>query len=386
MQIADSTNAYGGWQINHLGNGIVTQGNPSTSSGSYLSGTPIMGQFGNSALDIFSDGTWNNSGRASGAWDNKQYLNQYAIDSTHSDRRTVYLLVGNVIRAVDLLWGQHNYPRVGTRDYTVSSLNTSMRGCASYHAARKELTILSYVSSGGSYNVITFQNVDFDTYPDPYVTLNRPEVVRVNSTVSLASNWGTNNNESYYNLKPTVTDNGKVYVTVMFTSSSLALYEFVRNGTTAVNATYVTALSITTSYGIESGGTYGQRRITSRDRTSVICFTPYYYYHCGCMAYMIDRTNNTYSTYSNTGSSVGHQPMPWKDNGWVFAHCGNGFASNYSGNLIAATYEKAPTGGFTQVGSTRYLPYHPGPNTTNYPGFTQVTDYDLLLPNNFGVK
>ena len=34
--------------------------------------------------------------------------------------------------------------------------------------------------------------------------------------------------------------------------------------------------------------------------------------------------------------------------------------------------------GFVQTGTNVYLPYAPVPNTTNYPGFTQVVDYAML--------
>ena len=369
----------------------VYSGTQSTASSSgtnnWVNSTNASGEFGNAMIDVYSDGTM---AAASARYNDtyvKHYLNAGAINSDHTNRRVVYILYSGVIRAVDRLYGSYNTPMSGTADFSVASLNGSMYGSASYHRVRKELTILSYSSSGGAYNVFTFQNVDFDLYPDPNVALNRPEVVRVNSTVSLSSNWAVNNAESYYNLKPVVTDNGKVYVSVFFTSNNFTLYEFTRSGTSAITATYVTQLGTTTSYGFDQGSPYyGQRTIISRDGTTVATFCPYYYYGSGIRCFMIDKTNNTYATYSNNSSSAGIQTLPHSDSGWKFAFCSNGYAGNWTGNYILATYGRSPTGGFQQTGTTQYFPYHTGPNTTNYPGFTQVVDYVLLPNNNYGPK
>lgn len=386
IQNNNSTYSYGSVLYNNV---TGTQSTPSSSgTSSYMNATNSIGEFGNALVDVYSDGTYGGSSRKSGSWNEKFYLNSYAINSDHANKRIVYLLIGNTFRAVDRLYGGYSYPMVGTADYTFASptVDSNMYGTASYHAARKELTILSYSSSGGQFNVYTFQNVDFNLYPNPAVALARPEVVRVNSTVSMASNWQTNNSESYYNLKPVVTDNGKVYVAVMFTSSSFRLYEFTRSGTSAVNATNVTTQSLTTSYGKEQGLYYGQYQQTSRDGTSVCLYCPYYYYGSGVRAYMIDKTNNTYTSYGYGDSSYGHQPMPFQNNGWVFIYNGNVYSSNYSGGYVAATYERAPTGGFQQTGSTQYFTQFTGPNTTNYPGWTPVVDYDLLPNNQYGPK
>ena len=375
----DSTHAYSEQHFWNLSGN--TQSNPSSSSGKWLQGTNYCGEFGNAIVDCYSDGTIN--GRASRhATDSvKDYLNACVINSDHANRRIEYILYSGVIRAVDRLYGTYAYPLENTADYSVSSLDSNMQGSASYHAGRKELVILSYVSSGGQFNVYTFSNVDFNAYPNPNVALNRPEVVRTNSTVTMSSNWNNNNTESYYNLKPVIVDNGNVYVSVMFSSNSFNLYRFTRSGTSGVTGTYLTQQNLTTSYGREQGIDYGQRTITSRDGTTVATFCPYYYYSCGISCYMINKTNGTYTTYGNTNSSFGIQIVPWLDNAWLFLYCGNGYAGNYGGNYVIASYIKdatTPSGSFQSVGSKYYFPYHTGPNTTNYPGFTQVVDYPLL--------
>jgi len=364
-----------------------TESNPASSgTDGWINGTNAAGEFGNASIDVYSDGTISNiySRYVSGTV--KHYLNACAINSDHSNKRMVYILYSGVIRAVDRLYGSYHVPMAGTSDFTVPSLSGSMQGSASYHTGRKELTIISYVTSSGSFNCFTYQNVDFNLYPDPYIALNRPEVVRVDATLSLASNWGTNNSESYYNLKPVTTDNGNVYVTVMFTSSNFTLYRFTRSGTSAITGTYVTQQSLTTSYGLDSGTAYGQRTITSRDGTTVLTFCPYYYYGSGIRSFMIDKTNNTYTVYGNSNTSYGLQPVPYGDNGWTYYYCGNGYAGNYPGSYILSVYGRAPGGGHFVTNSQKYFPYFTGPNTTNYPGYNQVVDYALLQDNPSGPK
>lgn len=357
----------------------------SNTTSTYMNATNACGEFGNACFDTYSDGTWGSARRSSSSQYNKHYLNQYAINSDHSNKRNVYLLANGYIYVVDRLYGNYNYALPGTSTYAISGLNSSMTGSASYNYARKELTILSYSSSGGAYNVITFQNVDFNLYPDPSIALTQAGVVRVNSTLTLPS-WSVNNGESYYNLKPVVTANGTVYVIVFFSSSSLTLYTFTRSGTSAVTGTYQQSLSTTTSYGLDQGFYFGQRQITSRDGTTVAIFCPYYYYGSGIECFMIDKTNNTYSYYQNNNSGYGFSCVPFGNNGWAFSYNGNSYASNYTGGSIYAVYTKNSSGGFTQTGSSIYYPQFPSPNTTNYPALTPVTDYMLLPGNTVGPK
>jgi hypothetical protein len=388
IQNVDGTYQYSGsiWESVYSG----TQSYPGSSGTStYVNSTNASGEFGNAMVDAYSDGTLSHIyGRTSDVGMSiKHYLNAHAINSDHLNKRIVYLLISGVIRAVDRLYGAYSPAMENTGDFSIPSVNGTMQGSASYHRKRKELTIVSYQSSGGSYNCFTYSNVDFDRYPDPYVALNRPEVTRVDATLSLASNWQTNDSESYYNLKPITTDNGNVYVTVMFQSTNFTLYRFTRSGTSAITATYITGQSLTTSYGKDQGIPYGQRQMTSRDGTSVATFCPYYYYGCGMRCFMIDKTNNTYTTYGTTDTSYGRQILPYGDDGWAFYYCGNLYSSNYSGTTIT-TYVRQYSGGHVQDGQNKngYWTYTTGPNTTNYPGFTQVVDYVMLPSNKYGPR
>jgi len=367
-----------------------TQSFPSSSTGNFLSSTISSGEFGNAMIDAYSDGTFSNIyARRANDTSVKHILNASAINSDHSNRRIVYILRSGAVRAVDRLYGSYNTPMDQTSDFVVSSLDGSMRGSASYHKVRKELTILSFVGSGGSYNCFTFSNVDFDAYPDPAIALNRPEVTRTNATLSLPS-WSTNDGESYYNLKPVVADSGNVYVSVMFTNSQFSLYRFTRSGTSAITATRLTATALFTggTFGGGSGVQYGQRTITSRDGTTVATFCPSYYYGAGIVCYMIDKTYDTYATYNVADSNYGYQCLPDGDSSWSFYYAANAYAQIYTGGYVIANFVRlgGPNGGFTNIGSTLYLPYFPIPNTTNYPGMTQVVDYVLLPPHLLGAK
>jgi hypothetical protein len=365
-----------------------TQTNPATlATGTFLNATNACGEFGNAMIDAYSDGTISNIRQRYNDTVVKHYLNASAINSDHSNRRIVYILFNGRVRAVDRLYGSWNTPMENTQDFVVSSLNATMQGSASYHKVRKELTILSFVANGGSFNCFTFSNVDFDAYPDPYVALNRPEVTRTNAALSLATSWAVNNNESYYNLKPIVTFNGTVFVSVFFTSSSLSLYSFTRSGTSAITATRVTTLGVLVqSYGLDQGSQYGQRTITSRDGTTVATFCPYYRYGSGIACYMIDKINNTYSTYLNTDTTFGVQIIPTGDSDWRFYYAGDARSGNYTASYLVAYYMKQNSGGFTDVNSRQYLPYFTGPNSTNYSGITQVVDYPMTPDNKYGPK
>lgn len=360
----------------------------SSATSNYMNATNASSALGNCMIDVFNDGTYMDNRCRNGSWNCKFFLGKYMIDSTHSNKRIAYLLIGNTFRAIDLLFGTSGYDLVNTNAIALANINPNMVGSASYNLSRKELVIISFSGSGGSFNVITYQNLDLDKYPNPAIAFARPEVVVVNSTVSLSSSWAINDNESYYNLKPILCNDGQIFVSVMFTSNKLALYKFTRNGTSAITATYIAGVVTSTTYSYATDVYYGQKSMTSRDGNSVITFCPYYYYGSGIAALMFNRINSTYYSYSATDSSYGYNVVPYKDNGWAFYYCGNGYASNYNGSYIAARYlldTAANASTFVNLG-TKFFNIFPYPNTTNYPAFTQVTDYNLLDSNTWGAK
>lgn len=385
VDFAGTTHMYGPSMM-FDGNRTGSQSVPSTAGTLwYINATNNHGEFGNASLDVYSDGSFGRCSRMSGNASNKQYLNAYAINSDVSDKRNVYIVYNGLLRCVDRLYGSYNSDKPGTLAYSVPGLIASMQGSASYNKARKELTFLSMVSPSGAYQIITYANVDLDAYPSPTAALTAAGVTITLASLSIPS-WNVNNAESYYNIKPIVSADGSIFISVMFTSSDFALFKVTRNGTTAVSATRQTTMSITTSYGLDQGFYYGQRQITSKDGTSVATFCPYYYYGAGIMCYMIDKTNNTFTTYTNTDTSSGYHCVPYKDSGWAIWFCGNAYASNYSGGYFASVYSRSTSNLLASIGATVYATHFTGPSTTNYPGMTQVTDYVLLPSTSYGVK
>lgn len=386
VNLVSSTYAYGSNSFFDGTSGNTSALASSNDTTNYLNGTNNAGEFGHAGIDIYSDGTWGRQQRTCGSTygQNKTYLNRCAIVSDHSDKRTAYILYGSSIIAVDRLHGGYPFSKQGTAAFVVSSLNGSMNGSGAYNNVRKELTILSY-NGVGSYNVITYTGVDFDAYPSPAAALAAGGVARVNSTVTIPS-WDVSDTESYYNPKIVVADNGDMWIAVQYAASNYRLYKATRSGTTTVTAVVQQSFSLSTQYGSASGVAFGQRSITSRNGQTVCLFGNYYYYGAGLSAFMIDKTNNVFTGYQNTTSGAGLQPLPFKDDGWAFWFAGNVYASNYAGGYIDRIYERQTTGNFAITGQTVLMPYFTGPNTTNYPGFTQVTDYNLLVPNSYGLK
>lgn len=384
--ISDSTLQYTSQVFNSV---TGTQSNPTTAATSnYMNATNSAGEFGNAMIDAYSNSTLSQVRSRSGTWTTKHQNNAAAVNSDHADRSIVYVLHSGLFRAISRMDGDFAYNRRGTSHYSISGLSVNMWGSASYNNVRKELVILSYVSSSGVYKLIRFKNIDFDKFPSPHLAFTRANVVRQEvASFTLGSSWITNNNESYYNLKPVLVDNGDIYTTVMFTSSLFGLYKTVvaADGASITSSAYITGYGLTTSYGQEQSIYYGQRHVSSRDGRAVMTFCCYYYYGCGLYSFIIDRTNSTYfsPTFLNTGdTSFGHIPVPYGDDGFAVFYCGNGYAGNNGGNYITGTCNRNGSGQFEQSGTTVYMPYHTGPNTTNYPGFTQVTDYSMLTNQN----
>ncbi len=356
----------------------------SNGTSNFPNGTNSCGEFSNSMADIFSDGNFQGVQNRSTSQTEKFYLNQNAIMSDHTDKSTVYTLTSGKIRAVSRLFGQYGYSKAGTADFTVLNLNASMTGTACYHANRKELTILSYKNST-TFDVFTYNNVDFNAFPSPAVALSQSNVTLTASTVNI-TDVNTSYIESMYRVMPTVSDDGTVWVTTFVPSAALKLSKFTRSGTTAATATPITSLSVTTSYGVDNGVYYGQRRMQSRDGTTIACFCPYYYYGAGIECFIIDKTNNTYQNFNWNNTSDGCAVLPFKDTGWAFYTNSNFYASNWSGAFIMATFERGDSLNtqLRQSSAGKYLPYVTTPNTTNYPALMPVVDYSMMIRDTNG--
>ena len=365
--------------------GAAATQSQASSSGTtnYLNATNVAGEFGNALVDAFSNSTLVSAyNRSAQHYSNKHMLNRSFINSDHADRGTVYINVGQKVRAVSRVHGDYQFNKIGTKDFTLTDLHASGHGMMSYNAKRKELIGITYTGGNGAMKVISYRNVDFDRFPSPHIALNRPEVTKTIKTIATLASWGVNNNESAYNAKPVLCDDGTIFLSVMFSSSAQTLYKFARNAQLDITPSVIGSRTLTTSYGAEQDATsYGQRAMQSRDASAVLVFCPYYYYGTGMASWIVDRkksvhVNATWMQNSNTAAGI--QPLPYGDSGFAAYFCGNVYAGNPTGSNILGATERDGDGDMVQMASAMYLPYFTMPNTTNYPGMTQVVDYSLL--------
>lgn len=365
--------------------GIAVSNYTATSPGSIatlaaINATNAGGEFGNAMLDTYSNSTATSVQTRNTSTAVKHALNARFVDSDHSDKTIVYLLGDGVFRAVGRINSDSTYDYPGTASFTVPNVQVDMWGSASYNNVRKELVVLSYTSAA-TFAVSFFQNINFEKYPSPLAAFNAAGVTRIDKSIVLSS-WTSAGAESIYSLKPTLCDNGDVYVSVFHVAASFSLYKIVRGTDNAVTATLHSSKSVTTSYGRERGLTYGQRRVQSRDGGAVFSFTPYAHFGTGLRAHIIDKRLSTVAVatmFDNSNTTTGVLPMPFGDSGFCSYFCGNVYASSFSGGYVTASMERSGLGnGLAQTGADFLLPYFPLPNTTNFPGMTQVTDFSML--------
>ena len=256
---------------------------------------------------------------------------------------------------------------------------TSMWGSGSYNAVRKELVIMAYnTSSTARFDVAIWKNVDLDGNDFNIPALSNTPDVLLNV---ITPSWTQTDNESRYNIKPVLTDNGRIYYTVFNSSNNFSLYEIVRApGDASLSVSLMASTGVTTSYGKEQGDAYGQRAMGTRLGNMVINYCPYYYYACGLRSFVIDRRNNSWiEGRSSNDSGHGMNPLKYRDDSFAFQLGGNYYADNWTGMALNGFASPNQTSGGKPVinTSTSYFPIAPGPNTTNYTAVYQVWDYEL---------
>jgi len=355
----------------------------SSGTSNYFNATNSAGEFGNIGVDAFSNSTVSpaTTREYGGSPVQKFQLNRSFVDADLSNKSLGYILRGGALRAVCRLSGGPTYPAPRTENFTVPGLSASMVGSASYNARRKELAILNYTAAGGSFDLIIYKGVDLFKYPSPKTALTQSTVTRVVKPVSLAASWSASNAESNHYLNPVLCDNGDVFVGVMFSSTAFRLYKLARDASDDFTVTLHGSNTLTTSYGAENGEQYGARKMQSRDGSAVLLFSQYYYYGSGITTWLVDKLNSTAATVpsgndTNTGNGI--IPLPYGDSGFGFYYAGNVYTGNHTGAYIKSCVERNGASVLTQVCGITLLPYHTLPNTTNYPGFTQVVDYSML--------
>lgn len=341
------------------------------------------GEFGNVVTDSFSNSTAvAPHARSSEGRLGKAKLNMSVINSDHTDQSIVYVHHGYEIRAMSRIFGDIRYDSPGTSKFTV---DYSGYGQASYNAKRKELVIVAYYDSGarGGKKIVSYSNVDFNRYPSPAEALSRPEVVKKTVTVNTISSWHTTDtDESKFNTKCILCDDGSIFVLAHFTSTGLYQYKITRKQNLDVDVITSSFKSVGgTTYGLATGMYYGMRLIQSRDKKACIVFMPYVNYGAGSIAYVIDKQNAialpaAFANKSNTVNGV--NIMPYGDDGFA-CYVSSDVTASISTTAMVTLMYRLNGSNWADITAGTVLPYYPLPKTIYYPALTQVVDYSLLI-------
>ena len=353
---------------------------PSSSTGNYASSFSFNGMNGCGWIQAFSDGSIGQAYHGSYGAANKRRDMKAYFTSDHTNRSIIYgYRQGKIFARHINSPSFYDFPYVGTEDYAPTSGDTTMRGTAAYNNTLKELHVC-YQNASASYLIRKYSGWDFDAYPDPTAA-----AANVTGTIQYTitnPSWTTNNNESKFNSKMLLRDDGQLHMYTFFTSSKMAQYYWTNPTVdgSSFNTTQGNTASNTTSYGYDQSEDYGQHIISSRDGKNYAFISPYYYYMSG-LNHMYSGMGETLAgpshTIQNHDSSHGYQVLPWRDDGFCSYYAGNGYSSNYSGTNVR---QFMGIGGNTgklerQSGMYKYIPLWPGHNTTGYPGLACVNDY-----------
>lgn len=356
-----------------------TSSYPSSSTGYYASSFSFNGMNGCGWLQAFSDGSVGNAYHASyGAALKRRDMKRY-FTSDHTNRSILYGYSNGKIFARHVNSpGFYDMPHKGTEDYAVSGGNQTMRGTAAYNNTLKELHVC-YENASATYQIRKYSGWDFDAYPDPTTA-----AANVTGTIEYTitnPTWTVNNNESKFNSKMLLRDDGQLQMYTFFTSSKFACYVWTNpTSATSINTNNTNTASNTTSYGYDQSEDYGMHIISSRDGKNYAFISPYYYYMSGLnhmYSGMGETLNGASHNIQNHDSNYGYQVLPWRDDGFCTYYAGNGYASNYSGTNVRQFMGIGGNSGKLerQSGMYKYLPLWPGHNTTGYPGLACVNDY-----------
>jgi hypothetical protein len=372
--------------------------NSSTAHVNPMGGTASMGEYGQqcafaSERGVVVSAIQRTAGAIVGSTNNASLFNNRAfVNSDHQDKKLTMQLAGGYL-TVSPLATPNCYNTITNATYRRPFFNVAplfsaydggstanlMYGSASYNNVRKELMVATYSSAAaGRFLIAIWKNFDFDAVNGDITTLTAaPTVLR---TVSMPS-W-TDSSEARYNSKWTLVDDGSIFMSAFCEGSNFTkMFKITRNvDDSTFTGTFQQQQTNTTSYGIGQGEPYGQRQMQTRDGSMTVNWCVYYYYQCGIRSWVVDKRNSSYAIgHSSNNGSMGTYPVKYKNSGFAYYEGGNVYAGNYSGAYIAAYSSRGVAAGSAPVTaiSTMYLPIFTGPNTTNYPGFTHVIEFDL---------
>ena len=293
---------------------------------------------------------------------------------------------------------------VGTQPQQMSSLSGSLAlgfsipsqqsHHASYNLKRKELIVFG-MKNAGIYTCTIYTGIEFDANPSPKAAFAAAGVGKQTHFDVTLPNWAVNDNETYYNVYMVLCNDGGVRVATWQKNNGFKNYRFTppTNGA-ALDATYIGQTTGTTSYGADSGNVYGTSMLQTVDRKTVCVMAPYYYYHSGCMAFILDKvnSNSTVIDIQDTSSGNSRYLIPYRDDGFALFKSDNNYSSNYTAGTIQdriTRISSLETGSLAnlekRVSLVQYMTKYLYPNTTNYPMLIPVTDYHSH-PYNYGAR
>jgi len=366
-----------------------TQASSNGTTSAWVNATNNSGEFGNDNTWVSERGLQGNTVQRAGTNTVMAQTNFSFINSDHKDRSVVLTLNGGQVSLTSrwrptpptLLALQKSKTRTKSisSQFGAGSQIASQFGSASYNNVRKEFVTVAYNTSvAGQYDVKIWKNMNFDAVD--VTALGVPDVAQT-VNMNTVGGWGSNTTESQYRVTPVLVDTGDIYLVAFFPSAAIRLFKMVRTGGDTTNTfTLLDSLSTTTSYGLEQGNDYGMKTMQSRNGQLVICFCPYYYYGTGIESFVVDKRNSSWARgFQYALSSGGCQVLPYGDDGFANWFAGNFYASNNQGGYIQGFVTPGVLTGAPPVwtNANLYLPIAPAPNTTNYPGMSQVWEFAL---------
>jgi hypothetical protein len=373
----------------------TTNANTTTSAGSYIKGTPQISADGHPGFAGNADGsyTWKGYGGLITPFSNfgviigpEGYRQNFSLYSMGRSIGTYNRGTAIPLETLTL---------TATTHVTFSSAAiVAGRGLIAYNRNTSTLVWMEPVdNTGGSYRIHQWMN------PNRKITGKTAELLNFITEAKAKTNgasysyfeftWSPNaagNAEAYYRARIFPCNNGKIAISRMLPSNRIEFCVLTPATTTpaadgAITATfqYKTSLTLTTSYGTEQGNDYGIKHNISWDNRWVMTYCPYYYYHCGMLAFVINIDDpNTYYTYSNPGSADGIQCLPLGRSGFIL-----GLSSgNSDGNVgmytttLDASQPKYYDGTTLTIGQALSGPSYNGLLDVAYTS----TNYPCILP------
>ena len=222
----------------------------------------------------------------------KLTTNKYPRTSVDFDKKD--LIADNTFNSSNSIINPHigytgfRFPSAGTTGFGNIGFNQSTNKFLAFDTqttAGDAYPVVATLAAGSSFKDIAY-NVQDIAYKEDFDATARFTNLIIGTSGMTNSNTNTGVEAAYRGV-PVMCDNDNV-ILVKKHANSIALQRWTLNGTgTDFNADFNDATGLTTSYGVENGGTQGIRYQVTTDGKFVVAYTQYYYYGCGFSAWFI---------------------------------------------------------------------------------------------------